>query len=47
MYPGKCGYNCETGGLMENLRSLTVEKSNLKQNEQTKQANKQSKKKKK
>lgn len=26
-YPGECGYKSETGGLMENLRVLTVEKS--------------------
>eukprot|EP01117_Protostelium_nocturnum_P008230 TRINITY_DN2936_c0_g3_i1.p1 TRINITY_DN2936_c0_g3~~TRINITY_DN2936_c0_g3_i1.p1 ORF type:complete len:1017 (+),score=266.38 TRINITY_DN2936_c0_g3_i1:107-3157(+) len=26
LFPGKCGYASETGGLMENLRSLKVEK---------------------
>ena len=26
-YPGECGYKSETGGLMENLRELTIDKS--------------------
>lgn len=29
MYPETCGYRSETGGLMERLRELSVEKSNL------------------
>eukprot|EP00735_Rhodelphis_limneticus_P001237 TRINITY_DN1181_c0_g1::TRINITY_DN1181_c0_g1_i1::g.17267::m.17267 TRINITY_DN1181_c0_g1::TRINITY_DN1181_c0_g1_i1::g.17267 ORF type:complete len:1164 (-),score=310.45,sp/P48053/YPD1_CAEEL/31.93/2e-112,sp/P48053/YPD1_CAEEL/26.11/5e-15,Peptidase_M16_C/PF05193.16/1.7e-15,Peptidase_M16_C/PF05193.16/29,Peptidase_M16_C/PF05193.16/3.4e+03,Peptidase_M16/PF00675.15/7.9e-09 TRINITY_DN1181_c0_g1_i1:232-3723(-) len=26
LYPGESGYNCETGGMLANLRALTVEK---------------------
>ena len=29
MYPETCGYRSETGGLMERLRELSVEKSKL------------------
>lgn len=29
MYPKTCGYRSETGGLMERLRELSVEKSRL------------------
>lgn len=28
IYPGDCGYKYETGGIMENLRRLNVEKGN-------------------